>query len=70
MADPDLVPPEVEALRLCAAEGLSYAEAGARLGVSRQRVEQVLKRARKKIALGIRDGDATDFERRYGRPAG
>ena len=41
---------ELEALRLCDLEGLSQAEAGGRMGVSRGTVQRILASARRKTA--------------------
>jgi uncharacterized protein len=40
---------ELEALRLCDLEGLSQAEAGERIGVSRGTVQRLVKSGREKI---------------------
>lgn len=58
---------EVEALRLCDAEGLTQAEAGQRMGVSRGTVQRILAGARRKAAEAIAGGKAIVFEGRKPR---
>ncbi len=54
---------ELEALRLCDLEGLSQAEAGGRMGVSRGTVQRLLAGARAKTAKALCQGCALVFER-------
>jgi len=49
---------ELEALRLCDSEGLSQADAGARMGVSRGTVQRLVNSGRKKIIDVILDSQA------------
>ncbi len=49
---------ELEALRLCDAEGLTQEEAGQSMGVSRGTVQRLLASARKKVAAAITEGRA------------
>lgn len=44
---------ELEALRLCDMEGLTQAEAGVRMGISRGTVQRILSSARKKVATAL-----------------
>lgn len=44
---------ELEALRLCDAEGLTQEEAGRRMGVSRGTVQRILESARSKVAVAL-----------------
>jgi predicted DNA-binding protein (UPF0251 family) len=52
---------ELEALRLCDLEGLTQAEAGERMGVSRGTVQRLLAGARKKTARALCQGCAIVF---------
>jgi len=52
---------ELETLRLCDLEGLSQAEAGARMGVSRGTVQRLLANARRKTARAVCTGCALVF---------
>ena len=49
---------ELEALRLCDAEGLTQEAAGIRMGVSRGTVQRLTASARKKVALALAEGKA------------
>ncbi len=44
---------ELEALKLCDADGLTQEEAGLRMGVSRGTVQRILASGRRKIALAL-----------------
>lgn len=52
---------ELEAIRLCDKEGLTQAEAGAQMGVSRGTVQRMLASARQKIARALVEGAALIF---------
>lgn len=54
---------EMEALRLADAEGLHHAEAAAKMGVSRQTFDRIVKRARGKVAGALSLGRALRVER-------
>jgi predicted DNA-binding protein (UPF0251 family) len=57
--DQVLLPPdELEALRLCDGEGLTQAEAGSRMGVSRGTVQRLVAAGRKKVIDAIVAGRA------------
>ncbi len=47
---------ELETLRLCDLEGLTQAEAGERMGVSRGTVQRTVKEARRKVARALVEG--------------
>ncbi len=49
---------ELEALRLCDLEGLTQAQAGERMNVSRGTVQRIVTAARKKTALALVHGKA------------
>ena len=49
---------ELEALRLCDGEGLSQAEAGERMGISRGTVQRLVTSGRNKLISAIVDGKA------------
>ena len=51
-----LTPDELEAIRLCDAEGLYHEEAAERMGVSRQTLGRILSAARQKVALALTEG--------------
>lgn len=53
---------ELEALRLCDLEGLTQAEAGSRMGVSRGTVQRIVKSARSKVAQALVEGMVLVFE--------
>ena len=53
-----LAPDELESLRLCDLEGLTQAEAGERMGVSRGTVQRTVKSARRKVAQALVQGAA------------
>jgi predicted DNA-binding protein (UPF0251 family) len=53
---------ELEALRLADLEGLTQAEAAARMGVSRSTFQRILSRARRQAALALADGCALQIE--------
>ncbi len=61
---------ELEALHLCDREGLSQAEAGERMGISRGTVQRLLASARGKTARAICDGCALVFEDQDGTSKG
>jgi predicted DNA-binding protein (UPF0251 family) len=44
---------ELEALKLCDADGLTQEEAGTRMGISRGTVQRILSGARKKVATAL-----------------
>lgn len=52
---------ELEALRLCDAEGLTQEEAGLRMGVSRGTIQRILTVARKKTSTSLSRGYAIVF---------
>ncbi len=52
---------EMEAFRLCDAEGLTQEEAGERMGVSRGTVQRIVTVARKKVATSMAKGYAIIF---------
>lgn len=52
---------EMEAFRLCDAEGLTQEEAGAKMGVSRGTVQRIVTVARKKVATSLAMGYAVVF---------
>lgn len=52
---------ELEALRLCDADGLTQEEAGVRMGVSRGTIQRILTVARKKTAKSLSEGYAILF---------
>ncbi len=58
---------ELEALRLCDADGLSQAEAGERMGVSRGTVQRLVSSGRSKAARALSDGAALVLEGQGGR---
>ncbi|MFH1058000.1 MAG: DUF134 domain-containing protein [Pseudomonadota bacterium] len=49
---------ELEALRLCDLLGLTQAQAGARMGVSRATVQRIVTSARQKVARALVEGAA------------
>ena len=49
---------ELEAMRLCDLVGLTQAEAGARMGVSRATVQRTVKSARAKVTRALVEGAA------------
>jgi predicted DNA-binding protein (UPF0251 family) len=51
-------PAEIEALRLVDLEGLSQAQAGAKMGVSRGTIWRLLQSARRKVAQALTEGRA------------
>jgi len=53
---------ELESLKLCDLDGLTQAEAGARMGVSRGTIQRILSVARKKVAMALSKGKAIVFE--------
>ena len=53
---------ELEALRLCDGEGLSQAEAGARMGVSRGTVQRLVTSGRRKLVEAIVECNALVIE--------
>ena len=52
---------ELEALRLCDADGLTQEEAGLRMGVSRGTIQRILTVARRKTATSLAEGYAILF---------
>lgn len=52
---------ELEALRLCDAEGMTQEEAGKCMGVSRGTIQRILTVARKKTATSLAEGYAIVF---------
>ncbi len=52
---------ELEALRLCDAEGLTQEEAGQSMGVSRGTIQRILTVARKKTSTALARGYAIVF---------
>lgn len=52
---------ELEAFRLCDAEGLTQEEAGERMGVSRGTVQRIVTVARKKVATSLSMGYSIIF---------
>lgn len=52
---------ELETLKLCDLDGLTQAEAGGRMGVSRGTVQRTLSVARRKVALALSRGKALIF---------
>lgn len=57
-----LYPDELEAIRLCDHDGLTQAEAGERMGVSRGTIQRIITGARKKVATALCMGKALVFE--------
>ena len=53
---------ELEALKLCDLDGLTQAEAGERMNISRGTVQRTLSEARKKVATALSKGRAIIFE--------
>ncbi|MFH1580769.1 MAG: DUF134 domain-containing protein [Pseudomonadota bacterium] len=53
---------ELEALKLCDADGLTQEDAGVKMGVSRGTVQRVLSSARKKAATALAECKAIVFE--------
>ena len=54
----ELGPDEVESLRLADLEGLYHEVAAARMGVSRQTFDRIVRRARSKVAEALAHGHA------------
>jgi predicted DNA-binding protein (UPF0251 family) len=54
---------ELEAMRLCDAEGLDQAAAGARMGVSRGTVQRLVKSGRAKVVRALVDSAALIIEK-------
>ncbi|PID40185.1 MAG: DNA-binding protein [Proteobacteria bacterium] len=52
---------ELEAMRVCDAEGLTQQEAGLRMGVSRGTIQRILTVARRKTATSLTKGYAIIF---------
>jgi len=52
---------EMEAFRLCDAEGLTQEEAGVRMGVSRGTIQRIVTMARKKVATSLAMGHSIVF---------
>lgn len=52
---------ELEAFRLCDAEGLTQEEAGEKMGVSRGTVQRIVTVARKKVATSLAHGYSIVF---------
>lgn len=57
-----LAPDEWEALRLADHEGLYRVEASARMGISRQTFDRIVRRARAKVATALLEGKALRLE--------
>jgi uncharacterized protein len=57
-----LLPEEVESLRLADAENLYRVDAAARMGVSRQTFDRIVRKARQKVAIAITQGRALRIE--------
>jgi predicted DNA-binding protein (UPF0251 family) len=57
-----LLQEELEALRLADLEGLTQAEAAARMDVSRSTFQRILVRARRQVALALAEGQALEIE--------
>ena len=53
---------ELEALKLCDLDGLTQAEAGKRMGVSRGTIQRILSSARKKVATALSKCQAIVFK--------
>ncbi len=53
-----LLPEELEALRLADAEGLSQEDAAGRMGISRSTFQRTLAQARRQVALALSEGCA------------
>ena len=53
---------ELEALRLCDAEGMTQEESGAQMGISRGTVQRLVTQARKKVAVALVEGPALVVE--------
>ncbi len=53
---------ELEVLKLCDLDGLTQAEAGERMGVSRGTIQRTLAEARKKVASALSKGQALVFQ--------
>lgn len=53
---------ELEALKLCDADGLTQEDAGVKMGVSRGTVQRVISSARKKAATALAECKAIVFE--------
>lgn len=58
-----LLPEEVESLRLADAENLYRVDAAARMGVSRQTFDRIVRKARHKVAVALTQGNALRLER-------
>ena len=61
IAQIDISRDELEVLKLCDLDGLTQAEAGKRMGVSRGTVQRTLAEARKKVAAALSKGQALVF---------
>lgn len=57
----DLYRDELEALRLCDLEGMTQAQAGEEMGISRGTVQRILTSARQKSAKALNEGCALVF---------
>jgi predicted DNA-binding protein (UPF0251 family) len=53
---------ELEALKLCDADGLTQEDAGQKMGISRGTVQRLLSSARKKAAMALSECKAIVFE--------
>lgn len=53
---------ELEAFKLCDLDGLTQAQAGAKMGVSRGTVQRILAAARQKAATALSQGKAIVFQ--------
>jgi predicted DNA-binding protein (UPF0251 family) len=57
-----LLPEELEALRLADVERLTQAQAAKSMGVSRSTLQRILARARRQVALALVEGQALKIE--------
>jgi len=55
---------ELESLRLCDLEGLYHAEAAERMGISRQTLDRILKKAHQKVAKTLLNGCVLQIEKK------
>ena len=53
---------ELEALKLCDADGLTQEDAGIKMGISRGTIQRLLSSARNKVAMAISECKAIVFE--------
>jgi predicted DNA-binding protein (UPF0251 family) len=57
-----LLPDELEALRLADLEGFSQEQAAVQMGISRSTFQRVVSRARRQVALALVEGQALALE--------